>query len=193
MKESESEIFETPWTAACQAPLSMGFSRQQYWSGLPFHHHEGRLSELNSYRTEHVLTYAQHPEYDKTTNWVTGSGTSGPQTRDFLRRYFTTGDLINGWDGNAAFLSLQKAKLIWVGVSDASKKASHAFVIDGFAYWRPQTRYLVKNFDFYFRANMGWAGSYDGFYLVNKDMSISFEAGGYELNTGFNMICDIIL
>ena len=25
----------TPWTAACQAPLSMGFSRQGYWSGLP--------------------------------------------------------------------------------------------------------------------------------------------------------------
>jgi len=23
-----------PWTAACQAPLSMGFSRQEYWSGL---------------------------------------------------------------------------------------------------------------------------------------------------------------
>ena len=26
----------TPWTAAHQAPLSLGFSRQQYWSGLPF-------------------------------------------------------------------------------------------------------------------------------------------------------------
>ena len=26
----------TPWTAACQAPLSTGFSRQEYWSGLPF-------------------------------------------------------------------------------------------------------------------------------------------------------------
>ena len=26
----------TPWTVACQAPLSLGFSRQQYWSGLPF-------------------------------------------------------------------------------------------------------------------------------------------------------------
>ena len=25
----------TPWTAACQAPLSMGFSRQEYWRGLP--------------------------------------------------------------------------------------------------------------------------------------------------------------
>ena len=26
----------TPWTVARQAPLSMGFSRQKYWSGLPF-------------------------------------------------------------------------------------------------------------------------------------------------------------
>ena len=26
----------TPWTADCQAPLSTGFSRQEYWSGLPF-------------------------------------------------------------------------------------------------------------------------------------------------------------
>jgi len=26
----------TLWTVACQAPLSMGFSRQEYWSGLPF-------------------------------------------------------------------------------------------------------------------------------------------------------------
>ena len=30
------QLFLTPWTVACQAPLSMGFSRQEYWSGLPF-------------------------------------------------------------------------------------------------------------------------------------------------------------
>ena len=29
-------LFVTPWTVAYQAPLSMGFSRQEYWSGLPF-------------------------------------------------------------------------------------------------------------------------------------------------------------
>ena len=29
-------LFATPWTAAHQAPLSMAFSRQEYWSGLPF-------------------------------------------------------------------------------------------------------------------------------------------------------------
>ena len=31
-----SDFFGTPWTVFCQAPLSMGFSRQEYWSGLPF-------------------------------------------------------------------------------------------------------------------------------------------------------------
>ena len=31
-----SDSFATPWTVACQAPLSMGFPRQEYSSGLPF-------------------------------------------------------------------------------------------------------------------------------------------------------------
>ena len=30
----------TPWTVVCQPPLSMGFPRQEYWSGLPFLHPE---------------------------------------------------------------------------------------------------------------------------------------------------------
>ena len=29
-------LFVTPWTVAYQVPLSMEFSRQEYWSGLPF-------------------------------------------------------------------------------------------------------------------------------------------------------------
>ena len=29
------QLFATPWTVAHQAPLSTGFSRQEYWSGLP--------------------------------------------------------------------------------------------------------------------------------------------------------------
>ena len=33
---SRVRLFETPWTLAYQALLSMGFSRQDYWSGLPF-------------------------------------------------------------------------------------------------------------------------------------------------------------
>ena len=36
MRVSRVRLFETPWTVACQAPLSMKFSRQEYWNGLPF-------------------------------------------------------------------------------------------------------------------------------------------------------------
>ena len=33
---SSVRLFATPWTTACQAPLSMAFPRQEYWSRLPF-------------------------------------------------------------------------------------------------------------------------------------------------------------
>ena len=33
---SPVRLFVTPWTVAYQAPPSMGFSRQEYWSGVPF-------------------------------------------------------------------------------------------------------------------------------------------------------------
>ena len=34
---SRLQLFATLWTIACQAPLPMGFSKQEYWSGLPGH------------------------------------------------------------------------------------------------------------------------------------------------------------
>ena len=36
-------LFATPWTAAYQVPPSMGFSRQEYWSGLPLLSPKGRM------------------------------------------------------------------------------------------------------------------------------------------------------
>ena len=33
---SHVRLFATPWTVAYQVPTTMGFSRQEYWSGLPF-------------------------------------------------------------------------------------------------------------------------------------------------------------
>ena len=33
---SRVRLFATPWTVAHQAPRSMGLSRHEYWSGLPF-------------------------------------------------------------------------------------------------------------------------------------------------------------
>ena len=35
-RERKRQLFVIPWAVAYQAPLSMEFSRQEYWSGLPF-------------------------------------------------------------------------------------------------------------------------------------------------------------
>ena len=42
-----SDSFETPWTVAYQVPLSMGFCRQEYWSGLSFPPSRGSSQGLN--------------------------------------------------------------------------------------------------------------------------------------------------
>ena len=46
---SRVRLLETPWTAAHQAPPSMGFSMQQYWSGVPLPSPQGGLACCNSF------------------------------------------------------------------------------------------------------------------------------------------------
>ena len=46
---SHLRLLATPWTAAYQAPPSMGFSRQEYWSGLPLPSPQGGLVSCNSW------------------------------------------------------------------------------------------------------------------------------------------------
>ena len=58
---SHVQLVATPWTAAHQAPLSMGFSRQEYWSGVPL-----PSPYLLAVRPTSPLSLA-------TTNWLSGS------------------------------------------------------------------------------------------------------------------------
>ena len=51
---SHAWLLATPWTAAYQAPSSMGFSRQQYWSGVP-------LPSLIFVYMEHIIKGFQDP------------------------------------------------------------------------------------------------------------------------------------
>ena len=73
-KESEARslfsvrLFTTPWTIAHQAPPSMGFSRQEHWSGLPFPS-PGDLSNpglnlclLHCRQTLYHLKHQRHPK-----------------------------------------------------------------------------------------------------------------------------------
>ena len=64
-------LFLTPWTVACQAPLSMGFSGQKYWSVLPFPPQPMSLTLLPL-----LVPGVQLPS--DTLGLATGSPTPGP-------------------------------------------------------------------------------------------------------------------
>ena len=55
----------TPWTVACQAPLSMGFCRQEYWSGVPLPSPNTSLVHINSShsksRLQRLYQLSSHP------------------------------------------------------------------------------------------------------------------------------------
>ena len=55
---SRVQLFATPWTAAHQAPPSMGFSRQEYWSGVPLPSHYYML--WTSKHSEQILRNLWH-------------------------------------------------------------------------------------------------------------------------------------
>ena len=52
---SHVQLLVTPWTAAYQAPLSMGFSRQEYWSGVPSSSPDRNLATCYCYVSQSML------------------------------------------------------------------------------------------------------------------------------------------
>ena len=61
-------IFATPWTVACQAPLSMRFSRQEYWSGLPFLSPWDFLTQESNLGLLHCRQILYQLSYEGTSN-----------------------------------------------------------------------------------------------------------------------------
>ena len=62
-------LFATPWTIAYQAPPSIGFSRQEYWSGLPFPSPGEifltQVSNLGLLHCRHMLCHLSHQRRPK--------------------------------------------------------------------------------------------------------------------------------
>ena len=75
-------LFATPWTAASRAPRSMGFSKQEYWSGLPFPSPQSFLLERKCYCFRHLIetqTKCLSPTHSSKPglNTISSAGTSG--------------------------------------------------------------------------------------------------------------------
>jgi len=85
--QSLSCVFVIPWTIACQTPLSMEFSRKEYWSRQPFAS-PGDLPDparnLGLLHCRQILYYLSHQECSRFE--ITSKLTKGPWKRQLQRR-----------------------------------------------------------------------------------------------------------
>ena len=62
---SRVRLFVTPRTAAYQAPPSMGFSRQEYWSGVPLHHSISWIKKVGGQVKDYCISVCEHQQEPK--------------------------------------------------------------------------------------------------------------------------------
>ena len=65
---SRVQLFATPWTVACQAPPSKGFSRQDHWSGLPFPSPGGSSFSRDRHWVSHIAGRLYHLSHQGNPN-----------------------------------------------------------------------------------------------------------------------------
>ena len=89
------QLLATPWTVAHQAPPSMGFSRQEYWSGVPLLSPDSRSRKFQK-PLENFLITMKKGSYQQVLNWVKGLKsqlTSSPLTKFGSLNMITTKEI----------------------------------------------------------------------------------------------------
>ena len=90
---SRIRLLATPWTAAYQAPPSMGFSRQEYWSGVPLPS-PTHVIENRKLKQQDTITHLLEKPMTGTQTMPNARGGEGQQELSFIA------------DGNAKWHSL---------------------------------------------------------------------------------------
>ncbi len=124
--------------------------------------------------------------------WFGESSTTTANLINYLRKHINIDDKQPmNLDNQLNSLNYYRPILMG-GIHDAgtAEKGSHAWVIDGYRICKKSTRQIVKVYDLYFHANMGWGGTDDGYYLVGSDVSLTFNTGLGEYNANLWQMCN---
>ena len=123
---------------------------------------------------------------------ITGTATTTSAICSYINTYANTSS-IKHWNSDNVRNSILALRPVVTAGSATTPNAAHAFIVDGYllckqfygnvAASQTKSKELVKKYDLYFHANLGWGGYCDGYYLINKDTSVDFESGGYVYKT----------
>lgn len=135
----------------------------------------------------------EYGRYEDTSIPTVGSSSTGSlELLNYLKNYVSCGQYYSKYAPDPLLTTINvNEKMPCVAImggthaaTATAKKGSHAWVIDGYAICQKTTREILKRYDLYFHANMGWGGPDNGYYKVNADTSTDFETslGTYNMN-----------
>ena len=122
---------------------------------------------------------------------VLSSSTGKSNIKSFLQIYSNLNEY-NKWAPDEILASVMSGHIAMIlGCSSKDKSKSHAWIIDGYAQCVKTSRTILKQYDLYFHANMGWDGIDDGFYRFNSDSTIDFKTDSGTFDSQFSVFANI--
>ncbi len=133
------------------------------------------------------------PSYNS-SGYINGVATYFTATESYIRLYANCSSL-QSWNSDVVRNSLLAYRPVLTMGPDVNGANSHIYFVDGYllcklyygamsASLSTGTKELVKIYDLYFHANLGWGGDSNGYYLINKDTSVDFETSGPNYKSG---------
>lgn len=150
---------------------------------------QGKLEMLGKL---HSWVYEQldaQPTYNSSGLYA-GTGVSASNQVWFYGNYFNHSESYSEYDPDALLRSFN------AGYPSLIRGQGHAWIVDGFIICQKDTyaetistiaaetrAQIIQYYDMYWHANLGWGGTANGYYKLDADTHVDFEAGGYLYTT----------
>lgn len=135
----------------------------------------------------------KNPNYESESNdpVVLSGTTSKSNLKSFMQTVSNLNEY-NKWAPDEILGSVMSGHIsIVLGCSKGDSSNSHAWIIDGYAQCVKTSRTILKQYDLYFHASMGWDGINDGYYRFNSNSTIDFETDSGTFNSNFSVFANI--